>query len=163
MQVRGGFAVQRLRVQYGAIGCKIGSSREGVAVTQRRSKGEGGITQKHDHSSCPPLIDGARADHRCRGRWMAQVDLSRPGEPRKRKTVYGHTKAEVQTKLRKTIRDRDQGVAVLSSPTVEKWLRYWLDVICVERGLKVNTMKSHRSKVEQYLIPHIGGHRVDRL
>jgi integrase len=130
---------------------------------KRRPKGEGSITQRHDHRSCPQLIDGTRADHRCQGRWTATVDLGWAGKRRIRKTLYGATQKEVQIKLKTAMRERDTGALVATSPTVEKWLRYWLDVICVERGLKVNTMKSHRSKVERYLIPHLGRHRVDKL
>lgn len=142
-------------------------------MAKRRAKGEGGIYQRHDHPSCPPLMqvgvddDGKpvveRAEHRCQGRWVAQVDLGWVAGKRKRKTIYGPTKTAVQAQLRRALRDRDTGTLVVKSPTVEAWMSHWLDVICVDRGLKVNTLKSHRSKVERYIIPNLGRHRVDRL
>lgn len=142
-------------------------------MATRRGKGDGSIIQRHDHPDCPPLLivghDEAgkpieeRAEHRCQGRWVATLDLGWSGGKRRRKVMYGRTRKEVQIKLAKALRDRDSSAIVVASPSVETWLRYWLDVICVERGLKTNTMKSHRSKVERYLIPQLGRHRVDKL
>lgn len=133
-------------------------------MAQRRGKGDGSLTQRHDHISCPPLENGSRPDHHCRGRWVATVDLGHIAGKRVRKTFYGKTRREAQLKLNKALRDRDNH-SLTAGPgmTVETWLTYWLDVICIERGLKVNTLKSHRSKVTQYLIPHLGRHRLDRL
>jgi integrase len=91
------------------------------------------------------------------------LDLGVIDGKRKRKAVYGDTRKEAAIKLQETLTAKSSGSLVIGQVTVETWLKYWLDVICVERGLKVNTMKSHRSKVEQYLIPHLGHHRLDRL
>lgn len=143
-------------------------------MAERRGKGDGSIAQRHDHPSCPPIIDGQRADHRCRGRWVATLNLGWTGAPpnrkRRRKVMYAQTRKEAKIKLATAQRERDQHVLVVAAPTVETWVRYWLDVICAERnvghgqiGLKVNTMKSHRSKAENYIIPHLGHHRLDRL
>lgn len=146
-------------------------------MPKRRAKGDGGVYQRHDHRSCPPLLvvgyddEGGpvktRANHRCQGRWTAQVDLGWRGQPpnvkRVRKTLYGLTKGDVQEQLRKALREKDAGQLVTRSPTMETWTKHWLEVICVERGLKVNTLKSHRSKVEQYIVPSLGTIRVDKL
>lgn len=133
-------------------------------MAKRRGKGDGSLTQRHDHESCPPVTNGTRPDHHCRGRWVATVDLGHINGKRVRKSLYGKTRQEAQRKLRAALKDRDNHALTAGpSQTVETWLTYWLDVICVERGLKVNTMKSHRSKVQQYLIPHLGRHRLDRL
>lgn len=132
-------------------------------MTRRRGKGDGSLVQRHDHPTCPPVVNGKRPAHPCRGRWAATLDLGWSGGKRQRKVMYGKTRKEAQIKLSTAIRERDSGVVVLASPTVEQWLTYWLDVICVERGLKINTMKSHRSKVDRYLIPQLGRHRVDKL
>lgn len=129
----------------------------------RRGKGDGSVAQRHDHPSCPPLVAGERGEHRCQGRWVATFDLGWSGGKRRRRTAYGATRKEAQVKLAKIKRDFETSALVIGSPTVEAWLRYWLDVICTERGLKTNTMKSHRSKVEGYLIPQLGRHRLDRL
>ena len=139
----------------------------------RRGRGEGSITQRHDHATCPPSVlvghddDGKpimeRPEHKCRGTWVAMVDLGRVGGKRKRKAVYGKTRREAATKLQAALESKKSHTLTTGAVTVDTWLRYWLDVVCVERGLKVNTMKSHRSKVEQYLIPHLGAYRLDRL
>lgn len=94
---------------------------------------------------------------------MGTLNLGWTGGKRIRKNFYGATKREVQVKLADAKKAQGSGTLVMTSPTMEAWLNYWLDVICVERGLKVNTMKSHRSKVQTYLIPHLGRHRVDKL
>jgi len=136
-------------------------------MASRRGKGDGSISQRHDHPTCPPAVDGVRPEHRCQGRWVATLNLgwtgAAPNRKRQRKVMYGRTRKEVKIQLDTAVRQRNDSALVVASPSVEKWLRYWLDVICVERGLKTNTLKSHTSKVERYLIPHLGGHRVERL
>jgi len=142
-------------------------------MAKRRGKGDGSIAQRHDDPTCPPLLvvgyedDGKpikdRADHRCQGRWVATLDLGWSGGKRRRKVMYAPTRREAQGKLARAMRDRDSSALVVAAPSVEAWLRYWLDVICVERGLKINTLKSHRSKVDRYLIPQLGRHRLDKL
>lgn len=129
----------------------------------RRTKGDGSISQRHDHKSCPAPVDGERPAHRCQGRWVGQLDLGWSAGKRQRPTVFGRTKKEVVIKLA-AMREKGRTGAVSNGvPSVETWMRYWLDVICPERSLKVNTMKSHRSKVETHIIPNLGRHRLDKL
>lgn len=132
-------------------------------MAKRRGHNEGSISQRHDHPTCPPLIDGERAEHRCQGRWVAMVNLGYVDGKRRRRAIYADTRKGAAIKLQEALAARNSKSLVVGQVTVETWLRYWLEVICPERGLKVNTMKSHKSKVEQYLIPHLGHHRVDRL
>src|SRR4051794_20327705 len=60
-----------------------GTDRGGAGMAKRRGSGEGGIRRRSD------------------GRWEATVDLGRLGRRRRRKYVYGRTRAEVVAKLRK--------------------------------------------------------------
>lgn len=131
--------------------------------TRRRGRGEGSITQRHDHPSCPPAVGGARPEHKCRGTWVALLDLGVVNGKRRRKAVYGRTRKEAAIKLQQAIEAKKSHSLVTGTVSVETWLSYWLDVVCTERGLKVNTMKSHRSKVDRYIIPHLGHYRLDRL
>lgn len=132
-------------------------------MAERRSKGQGGIAQRHDHPSCPPLVDGQRAEHRCRGRWQATLDVIVDGR-RKRKTIYARTKGEAQVKLAKANEEKRQGALVLKTMTVDAWLTRWLDRKSrPPKPLKPQTMRSYRSKAERYLIPHLGRHKLTDL
>jgi len=132
-------------------------------MAKRRGHGEGSISQRHDHPSCPPAVDGKRPEHRCQGRWVAMVDLGYVDGKRRRKAIYADTRKGAAIKLQETLTAKRSGSLAVGQVTVERWLRYWLDTVCAEEGLKVNTMKSHRSKVETWLIPHLGHHRLDKL
>src|SRR6478609_10191199 len=132
-------------------------------MPERRTKGDGGITQRHDHPTCPPPIDGKRPEHRCRGRWQATLDVTIDGR-RKRKTIYARTKAEAQVKLNKALRERDAGALVLNTVTVETWLTTWLERKSrPPKPLKPQTMRSYRSKVNLYIVPAIGRRRLTDL
>jgi integrase len=129
-------------------------------MTKRRTKGDGGLIQRHDHPTCPPLIEGQRTDHTCKGRWVGTLDVRQPGGGGvRRKYVYGRTQKEAQTKLRKAIRERDAGTLVMSKETVEAWLTYWLENIAA-RNLKPKTLLGYRGYVDNHLIPNLGKRRL---
>jgi integrase len=143
-------------------------------MAQRRTKGEGGISQRHDHATCPPLVDTGevdekgkpirtRAPHRCRGRYMATLDVVVDGRA-KRKTIYAKTKAEAQVKLAKARRDRDQGALVMRTMTVEAWMTRWLERKSKPpKPLKPQTMRSYRSKTSRYIVPMLGRRKLTDL
>jgi integrase len=129
----------------------------------RRAKGDGGVTQRHDHPTCPPLVDGHRPEHRCRGRYQATLDVIIDGR-RKRKTIYARTKAEAQVKLNKANREKDQGALVMRTVTVEAWMTAWLDKKArPPKPLKPQTMTGYRSKVRLYIAPMIGRRKLTDL
>lgn len=137
----------------------------------RRGRGEGSVFQRHDHPTCPAEVDGppdedgkptkVRPDHRCRGHWVALVEVGGSGK-RRRKWLYGRTGAEVRAKLRKAQAEQQRRAMVLDSPTVEVWLRHWLDEIAPDR-IRPSTIKGYTTYIEQHLIPRIGKLRLDRL
>lgn len=132
-------------------------------MTARRAKGGGGISQRHDHPSCPPLVDGERAEHRCRGRYQATLDVIIDGR-RKRKTIYARTKAEAQVKLNKANREKDAAALVMTTMTVEAWMARWLDRKArPPKPLKPQTMTGYRSKVRLYIAPMIGRRKLTDL
>ncbi|MGH3355134.1 MAG: site-specific integrase [Nocardioidaceae bacterium] len=137
----------------------------------RRQHGDGSIYQRHDHPSCPPPVSGPvgedgkprrRPEHRCRGHWVAVVNLGWAGGRRPRKTLYGKTRKEVAQKLARTQKDQLLGALVAGTVTVEQWMTYWLDHIAAPR-CKLTTMKSYRSKVKVQINPGLGRHRLDKL
>lgn len=130
-------------------------------MPKRRTRGDGGLYQRHDHPSCPPLVDGERADHRCQGRWVGTIDAMDGGRKR-RKYIYGQSQREVRLALAAAVKEKDQGTLVVASMTVETWLNYWLDNIAV-RSVRPQTLRGYKSKVNQYLIPNIGRHRLAAL
>lgn len=113
-----------------------------VPVAKRRSKGEGYVGKRPD------------------GLWTAQITVSAPGAIRRRKTIYGKTKAEV---MRKMTEAKDQvrlGNFTTSSMTLEAWLTHWLDKIVQVRP---NTKRSYARTVRLYVIPELGKVRLDRI
>lgn len=128
-------------------------------MSARRARGDGGLTQRHDHASCPAKPKrGKRPEHKCRGRWQGSLPVM-PGSSKK-KYVYGATKAEAKAKLDKARTERDAGTLVLTEITVEAWLRHWLEHISEVRP---QTWRGYKSKIETYLVPHLGHHRLTGL
>ena len=78
-------------------------------MTKRRGHGEGGIRKRPD------------------GRWEASIDLGWEAEKRKRKFIYGHTRAEAAEKLRRAQTLVDAGRPLLDERiTVGAFLDRWL-------------------------------------
>lgn len=131
-------------------------------MTKRRTKGDGGLTQRHDHPSCPSRDDhGHRAPHACKGRWQGTIDVVIDGQ-RKRKYVYAKTQRAARLKLAEAVRARDSGTLIIGTTTVEQWLTYWLDNIAARR-VKPQTLRGYRSKTRTYLVPFLGRHRLTAL
>lgn len=132
-------------------------------MPKRRTKGDGGITQRHDHPTCPPRDPdtGERPTHKCRGRWQGTIDVWVDGRKR-RKYVYGRTSKEVATKLKQALREKDAGTIVVASMLTGAWLDYWLDNIAA-RTLRPQTVRGYRSKIDLYIKPSIGSHRLTAL
>lgn len=141
-------------------------------MTKRRTKGEGGLIQRHDHPTCPPLTDGPidattgkptriRPEHRCQGRWVGTVEVAIDGKKR-RKYVYGRTQKEARIKLAQALREKTEGTLVIASMTTGAWLDHWLDDIAAQK-LRPQTLRGYRSKIDQYLTPHLGRIRLTEL
>ncbi len=138
-------------------------------MAKRRTKGDGGLYQRHDHPDCPELVtvghddDGKpireRPEHRCQGRWVGTIDVWVDGRKR-RKYVYGRTQREARLKLDQARREKSDGTLVVASMTVEKWLDVWLNEIA---DLKPQTRRGYRSKIETYIKPAIGTRRLTEL
>jgi integrase len=119
------------------------------------------IYQRHDHPNCPPMVDGARPAHRCRGHWVATIAYGRrPDGRRDRKAIYGATKGEVTEKLRQASRKAPKQRSG-KTHTVESWLDEWLSEH--KWKLKPQTRVGYQAKIDAYIVPLIGTKRLDRL
>jgi len=103
---------------------------------RRRGRGEGGIYQRGD------------------GRWVGCVSLGCSVEgKRKRRVVYGATKQEVATKLRK-LYDAASLPRELARITLESYLTRWLDL--VKPTVEFGTYRPYKHHVNNHIVPIIG-------
>jgi integrase len=81
-----------------------------------------------------------------------------------RRHVTGATEAKVTTKVRGLEKDRDAGQVRKAGrvPTVGQWMATYLDTIAAQR-LAPKTLDDYWSKANNWIVPHIGRHRLDRL
>ncbi|HVB25872.1 MAG TPA: site-specific integrase [Ktedonobacteraceae bacterium] len=107
----------------------------------RRGHGEGSIYQRKD------------------GRWVAAVTL----ENRKRKTFYGETRKEVQSKLKAALHEQQQGT-LLTGPdqTLGTYLEKWIEQV-IRLTKRPNTYNGYRSVVKCHLIPALGHIKLQKL
>lgn len=96
------------------------------------------------------------------GLWCGQIDLGWVEGKRKRRTIYGPSQEAVVKEIRKARREIDDGIRTTSSPTVEWWLRHWLDEIASKK-VKPRTLLTYRSYVEGHIIRAIGKKRLAKL
>jgi integrase len=116
-----------------------------MATRKRRGRGEGGIYQRGD------------------GPWCASLSLGYDGNgKRKRRTVYGDTKQEVQEKLRKLQADAAGGMLCeVRQVTVRQYLERWLK--SVKPTVQPNTFDPYQRHCNRHIIPKLGNHKMGQL
>src|SRR5437763_9830625 len=119
----------------------MGPCRSGPRELRRKSYGVGSVyKRKSDGLWCASLLDGAI-----------------------RKYVYGKTRHEVMAKLRATqLTLGTSHIAQRRSPTVEEFLRSWLET-SVKPRVRPLTYAGYKVNVEKHLIPTLGKIRLDQL
>ncbi len=111
----------------------------------RRGKNEGSVFQRAD------------------GVWTGSINLGMVGGRRKRKVVYGKTRAEVARKLRSEQSELEFGLPVGDGQmTVEQLCNRWLDDD-VEGKVAPNTEISYRTIVSRHIVPTVGHVRIMKL
>lgn len=77
----------------------------------------------------------------------------------------GKTEDIVKDKIDQLIRKRDEGKVTKPgrTPTVAEWMRTWLDTIAPRTAQQTTVDEIYRPKVERWIIPALGRHRLDRL
>jgi integrase len=114
-------------------------------MAKRRGRGEGAVYQRSD------------------GRWAGSVDLGWVDGKRKRKTVYGDTQAEVQTRIRTLLNDLDKGLAPADDRlTVGDFLDHWLEQTAKPK-LRYSSYRGYEQIVRLHLRPDLGKIRLSKL
>jgi integrase len=120
------------------------SDADAQARKKRRGRGEGGVRRRPD------------------GRWEATVDLGVGGARRRRKFIYGRTKAEVTKALADARRQLEEGVLPPGRiPTVGQFLEAWL--ASARDNVRRKTYVSYEGTVRLHIVPWIGRVRIDKL
>ncbi len=113
-------------------------------MSRKRGNGEGSISRRKN------------------GGWMAQYAVH-TGEGRKRKTIYGKTRAEVATKLSRALSDREDGLNFDAGRlTVGEYLDRWLND-SVRDSVKQRTFENYAYVVRLHLKPALGGKKLKAL
>lgn len=128
----------------------------------RRRKGEGSISRHHTAPKCPPVgPDGSRPEHDCTGLFQARINVKTATGKTLRKVLYGKTEGEVLGKLRKLIATEGNYQIVEKSITLSTWVDRWF--ADAKRELKVNTHQGYANRIEKWIKPELGSHRLDKL
>lgn len=104
----------------------------------------------------------SESDHKWHG-WVT-MGVKSNGKPDRRHRV-ADTEAKVTDKVRKLEAKRDKGDVLTKpgrAPTVEQWMTTYLDTIAIHK-LKPRSYDDYWSKTRNWVIPHLGKHRLDRL
>ena len=106
---------------------------------------------------------------RYKNRWAAQIEVQEWNQPRRRKTVYGATQAEVLTKLDE-LRDKIQhGIAIpagraqTTGAYLELWLTETLPADVLAGRLKASTLASYTDQTRRHILPALGHIPLDQL
>ncbi|MCA9016046.1 MAG: site-specific integrase, partial [Planctomycetaceae bacterium] len=113
-------------------------------MPRKRGRGEGSIDKMPD------------------GRWRARVSLGIGSDgKRKRKAIYGETRAEVQKKLRAAHTANDLGqLPTPNRTTVAEYLDFWIDHISKAGE---STKGRYRGDIRKHIKPVIGSTRLQQL
>jgi integrase len=113
--------------------------------TGRRGHNEGAIYQRAD------------------GRWVGAVHLGWEGGKRRRKVVYGKTRAEVNRKLTRIRADQERGLPIQTADTtVAAFLDEWIEV-AIKKQRSASTYTTYRAMIDTHITPAIGKHRLTKL
>lgn len=113
---------------------------------RRRGHNEGGIYQR-------------KSD----GLWVGAVHLGWENGKRKRKVVYGKTRADVAQKVARLLHDQAKGLPIKTKETrLGDFLDRWLADV-VAPSVRPRTCASYKTTVERHLKPALGGITLGKL
>ena len=91
------------------------------------------------------------------GRWRSAISITDAAGKRRRREVYGKTRAEVVKRIKALQQQQSQGVnLVLKQPTVAAFLQLWLDQ-AIAPNRKARTLESYEDTRRLYINPSLGG------
>lgn len=100
------------------------------------------------------------------GRWHGWVTMGvrEDGSPDRRHRT-GATETEVTAKVRKLEGERDANKPSKPGrvPTVAQWMRTYITEIAPQRVSQGTIDSTYRPKIDRWIIPRLGRHRLDRL
>lgn len=119
--------------------------------TARRGNGEGSIFRRKDRNGKPGL-------------WAATISVGYDERgKRKRMTIYGQTKGEVQEKLTKLQSKKIDGTLTEPSRmTVGQFLDHWMESDARQR-IRETTFVGYSDLIRIHIKPNIGGMRLTKL
>lgn len=138
-------------------------------TAKRRSDGDGSIYQRHATGCDRPL--NARGKPACKCKWQGALVVDFKPNPNGgkplpvRRKVTANSEAGVAVKLRE-LREQVHAhdLPADGKPlTLEQWMNHWYGQILPRQGTKPNTLSGYNAKVNHYIIPLMGHHRLDRL
>lgn len=99
---------------------------------------------------------------RGQGGWMSQY-VVHTADGRKRRTVYGKTRAEVAKKLNKALSDREDGL-IFEAGTLKvgEYLERWLKD-SVEGNVRSRTLSNYQMQVRRHIAPTLGRVQLKNL
>jgi integrase len=115
-------------------------------MSKRRGQGEGSIYKRAD------------------GRWVGAVNLGWEAGKRRRKVVYGRTRAEAARKAREALSAHEKGLPTAPGrdQTVGAFLDRWL-ADTLPGTVALSTLESYRDNVRLHIRPVLGRLRLTRL
>lgn len=133
-----------------------------TATKTRRRKGEGSISRHHNHPTCPPVVEGKRPEHKCKGLWRARATVTVQGR-KVTKVVYGKTEAEVVAAKKALVINESQGRVAANGRkmTLGEWAEVWFTD--AKQDLKPGTWQNYRCRLDAWIIPAFGDVRIDRV
>lgn len=97
------------------------------------------------------------------GRWAGQCYVTETDGRRRRRTVYGSSRREVERKVAGLLEREAEGRRVAPALlTVGDYLEEWLTQIVFHR-VRANTLSAYRFQSERYLIPDLGRKKLATL
>ena len=105
----------------------------------RRGQGEGSIYQR-------------KSDNK----WVGTVDLGWVDGKRKRKVVYGATRAAVRERMAEVQRQLHDGTLPSSRQRLGPFLEDWLTVVLPSTDIRPSTVANYALVVRKHLIPGLG-------